>query len=71
MSRYADLMNAHRRVVLSQALTEAGGNKARAARALGLARSYFLRLLHDHGLYAPPSQPLSRMAEAWTRRKTG
>jgi transcriptional regulator of acetoin/glycerol metabolism len=42
---YHEAIDGYRREVLLQALTQTKGNRAAAARLLGLERSYFLRLM--------------------------
>ena len=42
---YRDAMDAYRRQLVTRALTQTQGNRAAAARALGLHEKYFLRLL--------------------------
>lgn len=53
MSVYADAVAAFRRELLTRVLAEHGGNRARAARALGLQRTYLCRLLRAQGIAAP------------------
>jgi hypothetical protein len=43
-----------KRRLLEQALRTAGGNRTRAARALGLQRTYLLRLIREFGVAVPP-----------------
>lgn len=43
-----------KRELLARSLNEHNGNKTRAARALGLQRTYFQKLLREHGIAAPP-----------------
>jgi DNA-binding NtrC family response regulator len=45
------------RAVILRALEEAGGNKVKAARLLGIKRKRLYRLLHKHGLM--PDNPKS------------
>jgi two-component system, NtrC family, response regulator AtoC len=47
---YRDAMDAYRRQLLMRALAHADGNRAAAARALGLHEKYFLRLLKSLGI---------------------
>jgi Nif-specific regulatory protein len=42
---YRDAMDAYRRQLVARALAQTEGNRAAAARALGLHEKYFLRLL--------------------------
>ena len=46
---YRDAMNAYRRQLVMRALAQTQGNRAAAARALGLHEKYFLRLLKSLG----------------------
>jgi transcriptional regulator with GAF, ATPase, and Fis domain len=54
--RYYEAVRAFQRSVLARALAEHTGNVTHAARALGLQRTYLLRLMHRHGL--PVRAPL-------------
>ena len=47
---YRDAMNAYRRQLVMRALAQTQGNRAAAARALGLHEKYFLRLLKSLGI---------------------
>lgn len=49
-TRYHQAVDDFKRSLLAEALTAHAGNRTQAARALGLQRTYFLRLLHDFGL---------------------
>ena len=42
-----------KRQLIETTLREHGGNRTHAARALGLQRTYLLRLIHDLGVNAP------------------
>ncbi len=42
-----------KRTLLEDALGRASGNRTHTARALGLQRTYLLRLIHDLGVEAP------------------
>ncbi|HUC97755.1 MAG TPA: helix-turn-helix domain-containing protein, partial [Candidatus Polarisedimenticolaceae bacterium] len=42
---YHDTINHHRRDLILKALSEAGGNRAAAAKALGLHRTHLLKLI--------------------------
>jgi DNA-binding NtrC family response regulator len=44
-ARYHDAVDAHRRQLIISALSETGGNRAAAARVLGLQRTYLMRLM--------------------------
>jgi Nif-specific regulatory protein len=52
---YHEAVAAFKREVLRHALTAHGGNRTRAARALGLQRTYLLRLIRDLHLNIPRS----------------
>jgi DNA-binding NtrC family response regulator len=43
-----------KRSLIEATLHQAGGNRTHAARALGLQRTYLLRLIKDLGVSAPP-----------------
>jgi len=43
-----------KRRLLEEALRSAGGNRTHAARALGLQRTYLLRLIREFGVAVPP-----------------
>ena len=43
-----------KRRLLEATLTQAGGNRTRAARALGLQRTYLLRLIREFEIRVPP-----------------
>lgn len=58
---YFARVNAARRAILREALVQHGGNRSHAARALGLARRYFLKLIRDRGIAA--EIPAPRKAE--------
>jgi DNA-binding NtrC family response regulator len=47
---YRDAMEAARRDLISRALAQSNGNRAAAARALGLHEKYFLRLIKALGI---------------------
>jgi DNA-binding NtrC family response regulator len=49
---YRDAMDAYRRQLMMRALAQSQGNRAAAARALGLHEKYFLRLLKSLGIGA-------------------
>ena len=48
-----------KRRLLETALRQSGGNRTRAARCLGLQRTYLLRLIRDLGVSAPPPASLA------------
>ena len=55
------------RALIERALADAGGNRTRAARALGLQRTYLLRLMREMG--APASMSTSaRRRPSWPIR---
>ena len=43
-----------KRRLIEATLTQAGGNRTRAARALGLQRTYLLRLMREFQVQVPP-----------------
>jgi DNA-binding NtrC family response regulator len=51
-----------KRRLIEVTLQQAQGNRTHAARALGLQRTYLLRLIRDLGVAAPPPPARSRMA---------
>jgi DNA-binding NtrC family response regulator len=50
VKRYHDAVAWFKRELLAQTLSAHGGNRSRAARALGLQRTYLVRLIRDFGL---------------------
>ena len=50
--------------LLEATLTQAGGNRTRAARALGLQRTYLLRLIREFEIRVPPPLVPPRRGEA-------
>lgn len=48
-----------KRRLIETALRQSGGNRTRAARCLGLQRTYLLRLIRDLGVSAPPPASLA------------
>ena len=48
---------AFKRRLIEATLQQARGNRTHAARALGLQRTYLLRLIRDLGVDAPPPPP--------------
>ncbi|MCI0547851.1 MAG: hypothetical protein L0027_11295 [Candidatus Rokubacteria bacterium] len=44
-----------KRRLLEATLTQAGGNRTRAARSLGLQRTYLLRLIREFDIRVPPA----------------
>jgi DNA-binding NtrC family response regulator len=53
-----------KRRLLEATLTQAGGNRTRAARALGLQRTYLLRLIREFEIRVPPPAVPPRRGEA-------
>jgi DNA-binding NtrC family response regulator len=53
-----------KRRLLEATLTQAGGNRTRAARALGLQRTYLLRLIREFEIRVPPAASPARHREA-------
>ncbi len=57
-----------KRHLIEATLHQLGGNRTRAARALGLQRTYLLRLIRDLGVAAPPPpRPAGSPAPRFTR----
>jgi DNA-binding NtrC family response regulator len=53
-----------KRRLLEATLTQSGGNRTRAARALGLQRTYLLRLIREFEIRVPPPMVPPRRGEA-------
>jgi len=53
-----------KRRLIEATLTQAGGNRTRAARALGLQRTYLLRLIREFEIRVPPGTMPARGVEA-------
>jgi DNA-binding NtrC family response regulator len=49
-----------KRRLIEATLRQAQGNRTHAARALGLQRTYLLRLIRELGVVAPPPPPRRR-----------
>jgi DNA-binding NtrC family response regulator len=49
-----------KRRLIEATLAQAGGNRTRAAKALGLQRTYLLRLMREFQIRIPPSAPPRR-----------
>lgn len=49
-----------KRRLIEATLQQVRGNRTHAARALGLQRTYLLRLMRDLGVAAPPPPPVRR-----------
>ena len=52
-----------KRHLLAATLTQSGGNRTRAARALGLQRTYLLRLIREFEIRVPPATMGPRRGE--------
>ena len=48
---------AFKRALIERALADAGGNRTRAARSLGLQRTYLLRLMREMGVPTATAGP--------------
>ncbi len=57
---YHGAVSEFKRRLIETTLRQAQGNRTHAARALGLQRTYLLRLIRDLGVTAPPPPPLRR-----------
>ncbi|PYN80056.1 MAG: hypothetical protein DMD96_15380 [Candidatus Rokuibacteriota bacterium] len=53
-----------KRRLIEATLHQVRGNRTHAARALGLQRTYLLRLIRDLGVAAPPPPPRRRSSVA-------
>ncbi|MGH7375104.1 MAG: helix-turn-helix domain-containing protein [Candidatus Rokuibacteriota bacterium] len=53
-----------KRRLIEATLTQSGGNRTRAARALGLQRTYLLRLMREFEIRVPPAPLPPRRGEA-------
>ena len=53
-------VTAFKRRLIERTLTELGGNRTRAARALGLQRTYLLRLMREFEVHVPAGAGASR-----------
>lgn len=54
---YHGAVSDFKRRLIEVTLHQAHGNRTHAARALGLQRTYLLRLIRDLGVAAPPPPP--------------
>jgi DNA-binding NtrC family response regulator len=54
MNGYHDTITNFKRAFLTHTLMAHGGNRSRTARALGLQRTYLLRLIRHFGIAVPP-----------------
>jgi DNA-binding NtrC family response regulator len=59
---YHGAVSEFKRRLIEATLRQAQGNRTHAARALGLQRTYLLRLIRDLGVVAPPP-PARRRAQ--------
>jgi DNA-binding NtrC family response regulator len=59
---WAEAIRTFKRDLLERTLERTHGNRTHAARALGLQRTYLLRLIHELGAQAPPAGPGGRYA---------
>lgn len=57
---YHDAVSAFKRRLIEATLVQMRGNRTHTARALGLQRTYLLRLIRDLGVAAPPAPPPGR-----------
>src|SRR2546428_13827643 len=64
MIGYHGAVSDFKRRLIEATLHQARGNRTHAARALGLQRTYLLRLIRDLGVAAPPPPPRRRRAAA-------
>jgi DNA-binding NtrC family response regulator len=61
---YHGAVSDFKRRLIEATLHQARGNRTHAARALGLQRTYLLRLIRDLGVAAPPPPPRRRRSAA-------
>jgi transcriptional regulator of acetoin/glycerol metabolism len=52
--RHLSLIEAMQRDAVVRALADAGGDKTRAARSLGMSRATIYRKIHDYGILLSP-----------------
>ena len=57
---YHGAVTEFKRRLIEATLFQLGGNRTRTARALGLQRTYLLRLIREFGVNVPHAQPPSR-----------
>jgi len=57
---YHGAVSEFKRRLIEATLHQVRGNRTHAARALGLQRTYLLRLIRDLGVAAPPPPPRRR-----------
>ncbi len=60
LAGYHDAVSDFKRRLIEATLRAVHGNRTHAARALGLQRTYLLRLIRDLGVAAPPPPPRRR-----------
>jgi len=53
-----------KRRLIEATLTQSGGNRTRAAKALGLQRTYLLRLMREFQIHVPAGQSAQRRPPA-------
>jgi hypothetical protein len=68
---YHDAVSAFKRRLIESTLQGASGNRTHAARALGLQRTYLLRLIRELRVTAPPPPTRGRPAGARADEVTG
>jgi len=61
---YHGAVSEFKRRLIESTLHQARGNRTHAARALGLQRTYLLRLIRDLGVAAPPPPQRRRRSAA-------
>ncbi|HYS18572.1 MAG TPA: helix-turn-helix domain-containing protein [Candidatus Binatia bacterium] len=61
---YHGAVSDFKRRLIEATLHQVRGNRTHAARALGLQRTYLLRLIRDLGVAAPPPPPRRRSSAA-------
>jgi DNA-binding NtrC family response regulator len=54
---YQKAVDEFKRRFLTEKLVEHGGNRTRAAKALGMQRTYLMRLIREFGLQIPRPMP--------------
>jgi DNA-binding NtrC family response regulator len=64
LAGYHGAVSDFKRRLIEATLHQARGNRTHAARALGLQRTYLLRLIRDLGVTAPPPPPRRRSSAA-------
>lgn len=61
---YHGAVTEFKRRLIEATLRQVRGNRTHAARALGLQRTYLLRLIRELGVAAPPPPPRGRTVDA-------